>query len=126
MTRRLLRYAYPAVALVIVLAGGAISAIEADVVESFGSGVWWALSLVTTVGFAGHPPTTTAGRVLAGALMITGFGLLSLTSAALASLFVRQDEAPSQQRDIAFEAEALAELRALRARLDELQAVAPQ
>lgn len=45
--------------------------------------------------------------------MLFGFALLSLTTAALASLFVREDETPAEQRDAAFESHALRELRAL-------------
>lgn len=122
MSRASLRYLFPIAALVTILAGGAFAALETDTVGTFGDGVWWALSLVTTVGFIGGAPHTAVGKALAGLLMIFGFGLLSLTTAAVASLFVRDDEAVSAARDAAFEQEALAELRALRQRLDRLEA----
>lgn len=118
---RRLRYLAPATALVVTLAGGGLAALEVDTVTSFGQGVWWALSLVTTVGFVGPAPVTVGGRLLAGALMLFGFGLLSLTAAALASFFVREDETPGEQRDLAFESQALRELRALRERLDRIE-----
>lgn len=124
MTRHTLRYLLPGAALVVVLAGGAFAALETDTVASFGAGVWWALSLVTTVGFIGPAPVTAAGKVLAGLLMIFGFALLSLTTAAVASLFVREDESATQARDAAFESQALAELRALNERLERLEAAA--
>ncbi len=120
-----LRYLLPVAVLVVVLAGGGFAALETDTVSSFGGGVWWAVSLVTTVGFAGSAPVTAAGRVLAGALMVFGFGLLSLTAAALASFFVHEDESSAEERDEAFEAEALRELRALHERLDRLERSAP-
>lgn len=118
---RRLRYLLPFAALVVTLAGGGFAALETHTVGSFGDGVWWALSLVTTVGFVGQTPVTIGGRVLAGALMLFGFALLSLTTAALASLFVREDETPAEQRDAAFESHALCELRALRERLDRIE-----
>jgi voltage-gated potassium channel len=121
VSRHWLRYLLPAAALIVVLAGGALAALETDTVESFGAGVWWALSLVTTVGFVGGTPTTTAGRIIAALLMVFGFALLALTTAALASLFVREDESPVERREAAFEAQALAELRALHGRLDRLE-----
>lgn len=121
MTRRRLRFMLPGTLLVVLLSGGAFAALETRTVASFGEGVWWAVSLVTTVGFVGGAPTTSGGRVLAAALMILGFGLLSLTAAALASLFVREDEAPVERREAAFEAAVLAELRAVRERLDRLE-----
>lgn len=117
---RFLRYLVPVAALIVALAGGGLAALEADTATSFGDGVWWALSLVTTVGFVGKTPVTIGGRVLAGALMVFGFGLLSLTAAALASLFVRTDEAASDQRDAAFESEVVRELRALREQLGDI------
>jgi hypothetical protein len=121
MSRHLLRYLLPAAALVVVLSGGGFAALETDTAGSFGEGVWWALSLVTTVGFVGQTPTTEAGRILAGLLMVFGFALLSVTTAAAASIFVRHDEVPGQRRDAAFESEALAELRALNERLDRIE-----
>jgi voltage-gated potassium channel len=80
-----------------------------------------ALSLVTTVGFVGGTPTTTAGRIIAAMLVVFGFGLLAHTTAAIASLFVREDETPVERRKATFEALALAELRALHERLHRLE-----
>jgi hypothetical protein len=65
--------------------------------------VWWALSLMTTVGFVGESPETTGGRLLSAVLMLIGFGVLSVTTAAIASLFVREDEASEERREHAFE-----------------------
>lgn len=121
MSRHRLRYLLPAAILMVVLAGGAFAGLETRTVGSFGEGIWWALSLVTTVGFVGQTPVTTPGRVLAGLLMVFGFALLSLTTAAVASLFVREDETSGERRDAAFEHQALAELRALGERLDRLE-----
>jgi voltage-gated potassium channel len=118
---RRLRHLVPAAALVVTLSGGGFAALETNTVGSFGEGVWWALSLVTTVGFVGQTPVTTGGRLLAAGLMLFGFALLSLTAAALASLFVREDETPAEQRDAAFESEVLGELRALHERLDRME-----
>ena len=105
----------------VVLAGGGFAALETDTVGSYGEGVWWALSLITTVGFVGGSPTTTAGRILAGLLMVSGFALLSLVTAAVASIFVREDEAPVERREAAFEAAAVEELRELNRRLERLE-----
>lgn len=116
-----LRYLAPGVVVIVVLAGGGFAALETDTVSSFGDGVWWALSLVTTVGFIGESPTTTAGKLLAGLLMIVGFGLLSLVTAAVASLFVREDGAPFERRETAFEVSVMHELHALNQRLDHLE-----
>ena len=80
-------------AVFLLLAGsGAAAALESDTVGSFWRGLWWATSLMTTVGFVGRPPSTQAGAVLSAVLMVSGFLLLSLISASLASIFVRDSE----------------------------------
>jgi voltage-gated potassium channel len=122
LRRRWLRYLLPATALVVVLAGGAFAALESDTVESFWEGLWWALALTTTVGLFGHEPLTTAGHILSAVLMLMGFLLLAMTTAAAASLFVREDEEPEERAVRIFEEHALAELRELRSRLEQLDA----
>lgn len=119
--RRTLRYLLPAVAIVVLLAGGGFAALETDTVESYWEGVWWALSLTTTVGFANGTPETGLGKLLSGVVMVLGFLLLALTTAALASLFVHEEQEPEEIREHAFEDEALAELRRINQRLDRLE-----
>jgi hypothetical protein len=50
-------------ALIVLLSGGGFAALESDTVSTYWGGVWWALSLMTTVGFIGEKPETVAGRV---------------------------------------------------------------
>jgi hypothetical protein len=119
--RSSLRFFLPAVAIVVLLAGGGFAALETDVVESYWEGVWWALSLTTTVGFAGGTPETALGKVLSSVIMVLGFVLLALTTAALASLFVQEEQEPEEVREHAFESDVLEELRRLNARLDQLE-----
>jgi voltage-gated potassium channel len=121
VTRSSLRWVLPAAALFVLLAGGGFAALETDTVSTYWEGVWWALALMTTVGFVGGSPVTPLGQALAALLMILGFLLLALTTAAVASLFVSKEEAPHEERDRAFEREALAELRSLSARLERLE-----
>ena len=103
----------PGAAIVVLLAGGGFAALETDTVESYWEGVWWALSLMTTVGFANGTPHTVLGKALSSVIMVMGFLLVALTAAAFASLFVREDEAPEELREHLFEEKALAELRQL-------------
>jgi voltage-gated potassium channel len=119
--RSTLPYLIPLVAVLVLLAGGGFAALETDTVESYWEGVWWALSLMTTVGFANGTPETVLGKVLSSLVMVLGFLLLALTTAALASLFVREEQEPEGVREHAFEEDALAELRRLNARLDEIE-----
>lgn len=120
--RSTLPYLIPVIAILVLLAGGGFAALETDTVESYWEGVWWALSLATTVGFAGGTPETALGKALSGVVMVLGFVLLALTTAALASLFVREEQGPEELREHEFEQVALVELRRLNARLDEIEA----
>lgn len=106
-----------AVVLVLVAAAAA-AAIETDTVSSYGRGLWWSISLITTVGFLGQPPRTPAGAVLSIVLMVLGFLLLAMVSASLAALFVSEEEEPRDMREQAIDSAILAALKRLEARLD--------
>ncbi len=115
----------PAVVLSLVLvvaAGGAMASLETGTVGSFPRGLWWALSLMTTVGFIGHAPTTTAGALLSVALMLIGFVLLALISAALASLFVQEESSEFEGAERDIDLEILHRLAQIQERLTALEA----
>jgi voltage-gated potassium channel Kch len=102
--------------LLVIVAAAAAAAIETNTVGSFPRGLWWAISLITTVGFIGEPPETTTGAVLSALLMIVGFVLLAMVSASLAALFVREEE---EEPTAALEARTL-EILARLERLEQL------
>lgn len=115
-----LRYLVPLAAAVVLLGGGGFAALETDTVDSFWEGVWWAIVLAATVGFV-DTPTTVGGKLLSATISVAGFLLLAITTAAVASLFVREDEDPQERRTRAFEDEVLAELKSLRTEIDRLR-----
>lgn len=49
---------------------------------------WWSLTTITTVGYGDRYPVTLPGRLIAGALMITGVGLFGTLSGVVASFFL--------------------------------------
>jgi len=55
-------------------------------------GMWWAIETVTTVGYGDVVPDQTAGKVIAGFLMLGGLSLLSVITAAITSGFVSRAE----------------------------------
>jgi len=110
-----------AAALVLAVAGAA-AAVETDTVTSYPRGLWWSLSLMTTVGFVGAPPSTTLGAILSVVLMVAGFFLLAMVSAALASLFVRDDERGFEDRETEATARLLEHVERLRSELAEVRA----
>jgi voltage-gated potassium channel len=119
--KRRLPIAIPLVIAVVLVAGGALAAIETDTVGSFSEGVWWAVSLMSTVGFAGDTPHTAGGRAVSGFLMVFGFATLSLVTASLASLLVAEEEEPELEAVRVSEREVLAELQRVRSRLESLE-----
>jgi voltage-gated potassium channel len=106
---------------IVVVAAGAAAAFETDTVPSYWRGLFWAISLITTVGFVGDPPRTDQGTVLAVALMVVGFLLLSMVSAYLAAMFVREDEEPHEAAEESTEQAILASLLRLEARVASLE-----
>ena len=108
--------------VIAVVGAGAAAAIETDTVSSYWRGLWWSISLITTVGFIGDPPRTDAGAALSVVLMVVGFLLLAMVSASLAALFVREEERPRDARDKLVEDEMLATLARLEARLEAIEA----
>jgi voltage-gated potassium channel len=61
-------------------------------IKSFGDGLWWAVTTVTTVGYGDRFPTTSAGRVIAVGLMLVGISLMGVITASVAAWFVKMSQ----------------------------------
>jgi voltage-gated potassium channel len=107
---------------VVLLAGGGFAAFESRQVSNYGEGLWWALSLMTTVGFVGEVPESVVGRLLSSVLMVTGFSLMALVTAAISSFFVHEERLPDELAEEEFAAQALAMLTDLSRRLAVIEA----
>ncbi len=78
-----------AVSTSITLAAGAFMTVaDHDNFPSIGSGLWWAVQTVTTVGYGDLVPATLAGRLVATLVMLAGIGFLTVITAAITSSFV--------------------------------------
>ncbi len=88
-------------------------------------GMWWAIETVTTVGYGDIVPNQTAGKVIAGFLMLGGLSLLSVVTAAITSGFVSRADAQRQAsgEDPVMQKleEVSAELRAVKAEVARLR-----
>ena len=62
-------------------------------IQTFGEALWWAVVTTTTVGYGDFFPTSPQGRIVGGALMIVGIGLIGTVSATIASWFVARKPA---------------------------------
>ena len=115
--------AVTAVAAAVVLVGGsAVWLVERGVPEgeigSWGDGLWWALTTLTTVGYGDHVPVTLTGRLIGAAVMIAGVAVLGGVAAGVALVVARAVAVAEEQA----EAEAASLEQRLEARLDTLDA----
>lgn len=69
-------------------AGALMTIIDRDGFPSLGSGLWWAVQTVTTVGYGDHVPATGAGRTLATLVMLLGIGFITVVTASITGAFV--------------------------------------
>jgi voltage-gated potassium channel len=108
-----------ALAVFLVLGGGvAMAQVEATATRSVSDwdGIWWAIGFVTTNGESANIHTD-AGRTIAIMLMLTGIGVFSVLTAAIAQRFVASREVPRAEA----EADRISDgEQAIMARLDEL------
>ena len=87
--------------------------------RSWGDGIWWALTTLTTVGYGDHVPATTSGRVVAAMIMIMGVGVLGAVAAVVALIFA---SSVARREERILEAEGRSLEARLEARLDTLDA----
>lgn len=55
--------------------------------DTYGDSVWWSAVTLTTVGYGDIVPITRGGRIVGGAIMVTGIGVLGVLAGSLASFF---------------------------------------
>jgi voltage-gated potassium channel len=71
--------------------------VEGSNIKTFSDGLWWAVTTVTTVGYGDRYPTTSAGRLLAVLLMLTGISLVGVITASVAAWFVKMSQEDSKK-----------------------------
>jgi voltage-gated potassium channel len=112
------------VIVVLTTANIAVLEFESEVpqanIRSAGDAFWWAIVTLATVGYGDYYPVTASGRIAAVALMTVGVSIFGVLASYLANLFLPTSMDDDGDLDLA---EIKAELTALNARLDALQAV---
>ncbi len=101
-------------------AGVLMTLIDHDNFPSIGSGLWWAVQTVTTVGYGDLVPATLAGRVVATLVMLAGIGFLTVITAAITSSFVSRSRLEKKTADDG--TPTTEELRQINRRLERIEA----
>jgi len=71
-----------------VVAGMLMTVFDRDGFPTLGSGLWWAVQTVTTVGYGDHVPTTRLGQIVASIVMLIGIGFVTVITASITGAFV--------------------------------------
>jgi voltage-gated potassium channel len=99
---------------VAIVAGLLIRSFDHEAFPTVGSGLWWAVQTVTTVGYGDKVPTSTEGRLVAAVVMISGLGFMTVLTASISALFVESARRRRSRRDDA-------SLEQIADRLDEIE-----
>ena len=70
------------------LAGWLMTIADRKGFPTLGSGMWWAVQTVTTVGYGDHVPETAVGQIMAAAVMLLGIGFVTVITASITGAFV--------------------------------------
>jgi voltage-gated potassium channel len=101
-----------------VVAGLLMTVVDRETFPSIGSGLWWAMQTVTTVGYGDIIPMNLAGRLVAALVMLLGIGFLTVITASITSTFVSR----SRHEPSAAETAMAERLRQLDSRLERIEA----
>jgi voltage-gated potassium channel len=74
-------------------AGFAMTAVDRENYPTIGTGLWWSIQTITTVGYGDHVPVTDGGRLVAALVMLFGIGFLTVVTAAITSAFISRTRA---------------------------------
>jgi voltage-gated potassium channel len=111
-----MRYAALTAAGTVLVGGAVVASIESGEGWTTWDGIWWAATTVTTVGYGDLQVTADSARIIAMAIMLIGIGFVALLTAFIADRFIQ-----GQQETAAKEEAILAELRAIRSKLESLE-----
>lgn len=75
-----------------VLGANALHVIEPNLAPDLGTGLWWAITTMTTVGYGDISPATLQGRLVGSFLMVFGVAIMASFSGYLASFLVTEND----------------------------------
>jgi voltage-gated potassium channel len=75
--------------IAITLIGGAlIWILDNKEFPTLGSGLWWSVQTITTVGYGDHVPSSPEGQLVGTLIMVAGIGVLTVVTATVTAAFV--------------------------------------
>jgi voltage-gated potassium channel Kch len=101
-----------------VLSGFVVTLIDREDFPTFGTGIWWAIVTLATVGYGDVVPTSPWGRVVGSAVIVLGVTFLSFLTATVTSLFVSSDQQAAREKELAQREAIDGEFKELLARLE--------
>ena len=77
------------ITLCIGIGGGVVMwVVDREDFPTLGSGMWFAIQTITTVGYGDRTPSSAEGRAVATFVMVTGIGFMSVITATITAIFV--------------------------------------
>ena len=115
------------VTIVLTLAGGLLIRVaDSDSFPTVGSGLWWAIQTLTTVGYGDIVPANTAGKLIATIVMINGIAFLTVITAAVTASLIDQLRSRRAAGEGAARRPCMEKLDEINGRLDQIEgAVGP-
>ena len=112
--------------LVSVMVGGAlITVVDSEEFPNLGTGLWWALQTVTTVGYGDVTPEKTSGRLVGALFLLEAISFVTIVTAVITSSFVerarQQQLADSDTADGVGVEQLTAQLSEITSRLERIQ-----
>jgi voltage-gated potassium channel len=117
--RRAMAVIVAATFLSVLLGGAMITIFDHKEFPDFGTGLWWALQTVTTVGYGDVTPETAVGQVIGALFMLEAIAFVTIVTAVITSSFI---ERARQERAATFDATETADVDQLTAQLAEISA----
>jgi voltage-gated potassium channel len=101
------------------LSGFVVTLVDHKDFPTFGTGVWWAIVTLGTVGYGDVVPHTAWGRVVGSVVIVVGVTFISILIATVTSYFVAAEEAEADEEANADRAAQAARAEAALRRIEE-------
>lgn len=108
------------IALSLALIAAVLETIVDSGIDGFDNALWWAIVTVTTVGYGDVVPTTTIGRIIAGALMLVGVSAIPIATSLVVSVFITRMQAKQREQDSVERSEIVAHLERIERTLERM------